>query len=347
MSPPVDGWPGAAAWCRPQIATTEPWTKTSSARPSTRPGKAGSSVTPAAKGETRDAIETALDTAGCASRKSTAANGASTIPQEAVLLSLPGLNQFGDDRRFVRQGAGQVRGLGGRHTRTSARPASAPCPNCVVRRSAYVAPGVVLRQCRRLCRSRHGDLDTWSTVGSCAQIGNPHISGGVGIGTVCSTVQAAPVIVEDDCFIGARGDVAEGVVVEQGAVLAMGCFIGASTKIVDRGSGGKTFLGGVRFIPWWCRAACPARLLAGRLRPARRSPAASCIDASTSRRGARPRSTSCCGIEGWRIAFPSGRFRCRQMPGSAGASAKIRAALNTTRKKFVGGPPSRAKTNWV
>jgi 2,3,4,5-tetrahydropyridine-2-carboxylate N-succinyltransferase len=81
-------------------------------------------------------------------------------------------------------------------------------------------------------------IDTWSTVGSCAQIGkNCHISGGVGIGGVLEPLQAAPVIVEDNCFIGARSEVAEGVIVREGSVLSMGVFIGASTKIVDRESG--------------------------------------------------------------------------------------------------------------
>jgi 2,3,4,5-tetrahydropyridine-2-carboxylate N-succinyltransferase len=81
-------------------------------------------------------------------------------------------------------------------------------------------------------------IDTWSTVGSCAQIGkNCHISGGVGIGGVLEPLQAGPVIIEDNCFIGARSEVAEGVIVREGAVLAMGVFIGASTKIVDRDSG--------------------------------------------------------------------------------------------------------------
>ena len=81
-------------------------------------------------------------------------------------------------------------------------------------------------------------VDTWATVGSCAQIGaNCHISGGVGIGGVLEPLQAEPVIIEDDCFIGARSEVAEGVIVEEGAVLSMGCFIGASTKIVDRATG--------------------------------------------------------------------------------------------------------------
>jgi 2,3,4,5-tetrahydropyridine-2-carboxylate N-succinyltransferase len=114
-------------------------------------------------------------------------------------------------------------------------------PNCVVRRSAYVAPGVVLMPCFVNVGAyvdRGTMIDTWSTVGSCAQIGqNCHISGGVGIGGVLEPVQAEPVIVEDNCFIGARSEVAEGVIVETGAVLAMGTFIGASTRIIDRASG--------------------------------------------------------------------------------------------------------------
>jgi 2,3,4,5-tetrahydropyridine-2-carboxylate N-succinyltransferase len=114
-------------------------------------------------------------------------------------------------------------------------------PGCVVRRSAYIAPDVVLMPCF-VNLGAHVDrgtmIDTWATVGSCAQIGrNVHISGGTGIGGVLEPLQAAPVIIEDDCFIGARSEVAEGVIVEQGAVLAMGVFIGASTRIVDRVSG--------------------------------------------------------------------------------------------------------------
>jgi 2,3,4,5-tetrahydropyridine-2,6-dicarboxylate N-succinyltransferase len=114
-------------------------------------------------------------------------------------------------------------------------------PGCIVRRSAYIAPDVVLMPCF-VNLGAHVDrgtmIDTWATVGSCAQIGrNVHISGGTGIGGVLEPLQAAPVIIEDDCFIGARSEVAEGVIVEQGAVLAMGVFIGASTRIVDRASG--------------------------------------------------------------------------------------------------------------
>ncbi len=121
-------------------------------------------------------------------------------------------------------------------------------PGAVVRRSAYVAPGVVLMPCFVNVGARVDSgtmIDTWSTVGSCAQVGkNCHISGGVGIGGVLEPLQAGPVIIEDDCFIGARSEVAEGVVVERGAVLSMGVFLGASTKIIDRATG-EVFIGRV------------------------------------------------------------------------------------------------------
>ena len=114
-------------------------------------------------------------------------------------------------------------------------------PNCVVRRSAYVAPGVILMPCF-VNLGAYVDsgtmVDTWATVGSCAQVGkNCHISGGAGIGGVLEPLQANPVIIEDNCFIGARSEVAEGVIVEEGAVLSMGVYIGASTRVVDRDSG--------------------------------------------------------------------------------------------------------------
>ena len=114
-------------------------------------------------------------------------------------------------------------------------------PNCVVRRSAYIAPNVILMP-SFVNLGAYVDsgtmVDTWSTVGSCAQIGkNVHLSGGVGIGGVLEPLQANPTIIEDGCFIGARAEVAEGVVVEEGAVLAMGVFLSASTKIVDRATG--------------------------------------------------------------------------------------------------------------
>jgi 2,3,4,5-tetrahydropyridine-2-carboxylate N-succinyltransferase len=114
-------------------------------------------------------------------------------------------------------------------------------PNCVVRRSAYIAPGVVLMPSfvnLGAYVDSNSMVDTWVTVGSCAQIGkNVHLSGGVGIGGVLEPLQANPTIIEDDCFIGARSEVVEGVVVGQGSVIAMGVFISASTKIVDRATG--------------------------------------------------------------------------------------------------------------
>jgi 2,3,4,5-tetrahydropyridine-2-carboxylate N-succinyltransferase len=114
-------------------------------------------------------------------------------------------------------------------------------PICVVRRSAYIAPGVILMP-SFVNLGAYVDsgtmVDTWVTVGSCAQIGkNVHLSGGVGIGGVLAPLQANPTIIDDDCFIGARSEIVEGVIVGQGSVIAMGTFISASTKIVDRATG--------------------------------------------------------------------------------------------------------------
>jgi len=114
-------------------------------------------------------------------------------------------------------------------------------PTCVVRRSAYIAPGVVLMP-SFVNLGAYVDsgtmVDTWATVGSCAQIGkNVHLSGGVGIGGVLEPMQANPTIIEDNCFIGARSEVVEGCIVREGSVLGMGVFIGQSTKIVDRETG--------------------------------------------------------------------------------------------------------------
>ena len=121
-------------------------------------------------------------------------------------------------------------------------------PGCFVRHSAYVAPGVVLMP-SFINLGAYVDsgtmVDTWATVGSCAQIGkNVHLSGGAGIGGVLEPLQANPVIIEDNCFIGARAEVAEGVIVGEGSVLSMGVYIGQSTKIVDRTTG-ETFRGKV------------------------------------------------------------------------------------------------------
>jgi 2,3,4,5-tetrahydropyridine-2-carboxylate N-succinyltransferase len=114
-------------------------------------------------------------------------------------------------------------------------------PGAIVRHSAYIAPGVILMPSfvnLGACVDSGTMVDTWATVGSCAQIGkNVHLSGGVGIGGVLEPLQANPTIIEDNCFVGARSEVVEGVVVGQGSVLAMGTFIGASTKVVDRATG--------------------------------------------------------------------------------------------------------------
>jgi 2,3,4,5-tetrahydropyridine-2,6-dicarboxylate N-succinyltransferase len=114
-------------------------------------------------------------------------------------------------------------------------------PNCVVRRGAYIAPDVILMPSfvnLGAYVDRGTMVDTWATIGSCAQIGkNVHLSGGVGIGGVLEPVQANPTIIEDDCFIGARSEIVEGVIVGQGSVIAMGTFLSASTKIIDRTTG--------------------------------------------------------------------------------------------------------------
>ena len=118
-------------------------------------------------------------------------------------------------------------------------------PNCIVRKSAYIAPGAVLMPSFVNLGAHVGEgtmVDTWATVGSCAQIGaNVHLSGGVGIGGVLEPMQAGPTIIEDNCFIGARSEVVEGCIVREGSVLGMGVFIGQSTKIFDRESGEITY----------------------------------------------------------------------------------------------------------
>ena len=118
-------------------------------------------------------------------------------------------------------------------------------PNCVVRKSAYIAPSVVLMPSFVNLGAYVDEgtmVDTWATVGSCAQIGkNVHLSGGAGIGGVLEPVQASPTIIEDNCFIGARSEVVEGVIVREGSVLGMGVFLGQSTKIFNRSTGEVTY----------------------------------------------------------------------------------------------------------
>ena len=135
-------------------------------------------------------------------------------------------------------------------------------PGAIVRRGAYIGKGAVLMPSFVNIGAYVGEgtmVDTWATVGSCAQIGrNVHISGGTGIGGVLEPLQAGPVVIEDDCFIGARSEVAEGVIVERGAVLSMGVFVGASTRIVDRASG-EIFYGRVPAYSVVVPGALPAK----------------------------------------------------------------------------------------
>src|SRR5437868_13311780 len=212
-------------------------------------------IGPSTKGAVREAVEAALDLLdrGTARVAERGANGTWSVNQwlkKAVLLSFR-LN----DMTVIPGGPGKavwwdkVASKFDGWTEARFREAGfRAVPNCVVRRSAYVAPGVVLMP-SFVNVGAYVDsgtmIDTWSTVGSCAQIGkNCHISGGVGIGGVLEPLQANPVIIEDNCFIGARSEVAEGVIVRAGSVLSMGVFIGASTRIVDRASG-ESFQGEV------------------------------------------------------------------------------------------------------
>ncbi len=205
-------------------------------------------ASPASGGEVRDAVEAALDGLDSGTyRVAEKIDGTWVVHQwlkKAVLLSFrlretatipggPGENSpWWDkvDSKFAGWGENRFKAAGFRAV-----------PNCTVRHSAYIGPGVVLMPCFVNVGAYVDSgtmIDTWATVGSCAQVGkNCHISGGTGIGGVLEPLQAGPVIIEDNCFIGARSEVAEGVVVEQGAVLSMGVFIGASTKIIDRATG--------------------------------------------------------------------------------------------------------------
>jgi 2,3,4,5-tetrahydropyridine-2-carboxylate N-succinyltransferase len=218
-------------------------------------------IGPQTKGEVRDAVETALDLldkgAARVAEKADGPTGRDSLRdswqvnqwlKKAVLLSFrlndmtaipggPGGATWWDKvpSKFEGWSANKHAAAGFRSV-----------PNCIVRRSAYIAPGVVLMP-SFVNLGAYVDsgtmVDTWATVGSCAQIGkNVHLSGGVGIGGVLEPLQANPTIIEDNCFIGARSEVVEGVIVGEGSVLSMGVFIGASTKIVDRATG-ETHIG--------------------------------------------------------------------------------------------------------
>ena len=205
-------------------------------------------IGPKTKGAVRKAVNAALELldSGAARVAERKADGQWQVNQwlkKAVLLSFrlndmsvipggPGKAAWWDkvDSKFKGWSAARFRKAGFRAV-----------PGCVVRRSAFIAPGVVLMP-SFVNLGAYVDsgtmIDTWATVGSCAQIGkNCHISGGAGIGGVLEPLQAGPVIIEDNCFVGARSEVAEGVVCANGAVLSMGVYLGASTRIVDRETG--------------------------------------------------------------------------------------------------------------
>ena len=200
------------------------------------------------RGEVRDAVDTALNLldSGLVRVANRGEDGTWTVNQwlkKAVLLSFrltpmeiikggPGAANWWDKvpSKFDSWSASEFEQAGFRAV-----------PNCIVRRSAFIAPGAVLMPSFVNLGAYVGEntmVDTWATVGSCVQIGkNVHLSGGVGIGGVLEPMQAGPTIIEDNCFIGARSEVVEGCIVREGSVLGMGVFIGKSTKIVDRATG--------------------------------------------------------------------------------------------------------------
>ena len=217
--------------------------------------EARDTISPATTGETRDAIETtlaALDSGSLrvAEKQESGDWHVNQWAKKAVLLGFrlkdmeiqTGGPQGGTwwdkvDSKFKGWGAEEFKAAGFRAV-----------PNTVVRKSAYIAPGVVLMP-SFVNLGAYVDsgtmVDTWATVGSCAQIGKDvHLSGGVGIGGVLEPMQAGPTIIEDNCFIGARSEGVEGVIVREGSVLGMGVYIGQSTKIVNRETG-EVFYGEV------------------------------------------------------------------------------------------------------
>jgi 2,3,4,5-tetrahydropyridine-2-carboxylate N-succinyltransferase len=204
--------------------------------------EARTSVSSATKGEPRDAVEAALDGLDTGRLRVVSPGETGWTLHEwlkkAVLLSFRLHDSSAMEGGAWDKVPLKTAGWGANRFREAGFRA---VPGSVVRRSAYIAPGVVLMPSFVNVGAYVGAdtmVDTWATIGSCAQIGSKcHISGGAGIGGVLEPLQASPVVIEDDCFIGARSEVAEGVIVGQGSVLSMGVFLGASTKIIDRSTG--------------------------------------------------------------------------------------------------------------
>jgi len=205
-------------------------------------------ISTATRGEVRDAVEESLNLldSGKARVAERQADGTWTVNQwlkKAVLLSfrlnpMEVISGGPGDGGWWDKVPSKFDGWNAQHFENAGFRA---VPNCVVRRSAFVAKGVVLMPSFVNLGAYVDEgtmVDTWATVGSCAQIGkNVHLSGGVGIGGVLEPMQAGPTIIEDNCFIGARSEVVEGCIVREGSVLGMGVFIGKSTKIVNRATG--------------------------------------------------------------------------------------------------------------
>ncbi|BCJ91999.1 2,3,4,5-tetrahydropyridine-2,6-dicarboxylate N-succinyltransferase [Terrihabitans soli] len=211
-------------------------------------------LTPSTKGADREAVDTALDLLDSGKARVAEPKGDQWVVHQwlkkAVLLSFR-LNDMSvipggpDGANWWDKVPSKFAGWSDREFKTAGFRA---VPGAIVRRSAYIAPNVVLMPSFVNLGARVGEgsmVDTWATVGSCAQIGaHVHLSGGVGIGGVLEPLQAGPVVIEDNCFIGARSEVVEGVVVRKGSVLSMGVFISATTKIIDRATG-EIFIGEV------------------------------------------------------------------------------------------------------
>ena len=208
-------------------------------------------ITPATRGEAREAVESTLEALDKGALRVAEKQGAdwhvNQWANKGVLLGFrlkdmerqqggPQTGGWWDkvDSKFAGWGENRWRDAGFRAV-----------PNCIVRKSAYIAKGVVLMPSFVNLGAYVDEgtmVDTWATVGSCAQIGkNVHLSGGVGIGGVLEPMQAGPTIIEDNCFIGARSEVVEGCIIREGSVLGMGVFIGKSTKIVDRETGNVSY----------------------------------------------------------------------------------------------------------
>ncbi|QCO56203.1 2,3,4,5-tetrahydropyridine-2,6-dicarboxylate N-succinyltransferase [Pseudorhodobacter turbinis] len=208
-------------------------------------------ITPATKGETRDAIEATLNALDSGTLRVAEKRGSdwhvNQWAKKAVLLSFRLTDMYeisgaNGGTNWWDKVPSKVQGW----TEADWRSAGfRSVPGAIVRRSAYIAKGVVLMPSFVNIGAYVDEgtmVDAWATVGSCAQIGkNVHLSGGVGIGGVLEPMQAGPTIIEDNCFIGARSEVVEGCIIREGSVLGMGVFIGQSTKIVDRETGAVTY----------------------------------------------------------------------------------------------------------